>query len=131
MATTAAIVNRTVTLGGHSGEVLSVAYSPDGQTVATGSGDCTARVWDAATGQCKLTLSGHSDAVASVAFSPDGRTIATGSDDKTARVWDAATGQCKLTLMGTQVRSFRLRIRPTDRRLQREVVTALRVCGMR
>ncbi|MFD5615200.1 trypsin-like peptidase domain-containing protein, partial [Kitasatospora sp. NPDC127060] len=61
-------------LTGHTDKVLSVAFSPDGHTVATGSADGTARLWDAATGQTRTTLTGHTGAVASVAFSPDGHT---------------------------------------------------------
>ena len=54
----------------------------------TGSGDKTARLWDAATGKDIRTFKGHKDAVTSVAFSPDGKRVLTGSNDKTARLWD-------------------------------------------
>ena len=71
-----------------------MAFSPDGKRIASGSGDNTVRVWDAATGQpVGQPLTGHTDAVFSVAFSPDGTRIASGGDDNTVRVWDAATGQ--------------------------------------
>jgi len=59
--------------------------------IITGSGDNTAKVWEAADGKELLTLKGHSDQVRSVAFSRDGQRIATGSDDKTAEVWNAAS----------------------------------------
>ncbi|KAJ7842474.1 hypothetical protein B0H14DRAFT_3868883 [Mycena olivaceomarginata] len=76
-----------------TGQVTSVAFSPDGTRVASGSAD-TIRVWDVATGQqIGDPLAGHTDSVKSVAFSPDGKRIASGSRDKTIRVWDAATGQ--------------------------------------
>ncbi len=76
----------------HRNAVSAVVFSPDGQTVLTGSVDWTARLWDAATGrQIGQTLA-HPDAVRSVAFSPDGRTLLTGCDDRTVRLWDAATG---------------------------------------
>jgi tetratricopeptide (TPR) repeat protein len=73
--------------------VISVAFSPDGHTILTGSDDKTAQRWDAATGRTVDPPLKHSGAVTSVAFSPDGHTILTGSDDKTAQRWDAATGQ--------------------------------------
>jgi len=78
----------TATLAGHSDSVNSVAFSPDGATVASGSGDTTVRLWDAASGALTATLEGHSSIVHSVAFSPDGATVASGSWDKTVRLWD-------------------------------------------
>jgi WD40 repeat protein len=78
----------------HDAPVTCVAFSPDGQTVLTGSWDRTARLWDAQTGQPKETLP-HNGRVVAVAFSPDGQTVLTGSWDQTARLWDARTGQPK------------------------------------
>ena len=77
------------------GWVHSVAFSPDGRQVLTGSADKTARLWDAQTGQELRRFEGHTEPVFSVAFSPDGRQVLTGSRDKTARLWDAQTGDRK------------------------------------
>ncbi|KAN0075156.1 hypothetical protein V8E54_007767 [Elaphomyces granulatus] len=87
-------------LTGHSRQVNSVAFSPDGKRVVSGSYDSTVRVWDIATGQADQTLTGHSRAVTSVAFSPDGKKVASGSSDQTVRVWDITTGQADQTLTG-------------------------------
>jgi predicted NACHT family NTPase len=75
----------------HAGLVRSVAFSPDGTTLASGSDDKKVRLWDAATGKEIRTLT-HTDSVRSVVFSPDGTTLASGSEDKKVRLWDAATG---------------------------------------
>ena len=79
----------------HDDNVRTVAFSPDGLTVVTGSDDKTARLWDANTGKPKCDPLKHDGKVLSVAFSPDGLTVVTGSDDKTARLWDANTGKPK------------------------------------
>ncbi len=88
------------TLYGHTGVVWSVAFSPDGTRIVTGSWDRTAKVWDARTGTPQLELKGHTDQVNSVAFSPDGTRIVTGSWDGTAKVWDAEAGTPLLDLKG-------------------------------
>jgi WD40 repeat protein len=67
--------------------VRTVAVTPDGQKVVTGSADRTVKVWEMASGRLLRTLEGHKDTVYAVAVFPDGRSIVTGSADRTVRIW--------------------------------------------
>ena len=88
------------TLEGHTDLVWSVAFSPNGQTLASGSQDRTIRLWNPQNGNLKRTLTGHRDAINSVAFSPNGQTLASGSWDGTIRLWNPNNGKLIRTLTG-------------------------------
>jgi WD40 repeat protein len=78
---------------GHTESINSVAFSPNGKYILSGSDDNTIRLWDAETGQLvSRPFRGHTAVVCSVTLSPDGKHIVSGSDDKIIRVWDAETG---------------------------------------
>ena len=76
----------------HEKAVYVTAFSPDGKRVVTGSGDNTARLWDASTGAEIAVLNAHAGGIHAASFSPDGKRVVTGSSDNTARLWDASTG---------------------------------------
>jgi WD40 repeat protein/serine/threonine protein kinase len=88
-------------LRGRTAEVLSVAYSPDGRRIATGSiyPDNRVRLWDA-TGREIAVGQGHTNRIKCVAFSPDGKTLASSSFDQTVRLWDGLTGEPLAALRG-------------------------------
>ena len=88
------------TLVGHLNAVTSVAFSPDGQTLASGSEDKTIEMWKLEAGKRWYTLTGHSDWVTCVAFCPDGRTLASSGRDKTIQIWDLNKGKWWYALTG-------------------------------
>jgi serine/threonine protein kinase len=90
-------ITRHVTYRGHSKEVYAVSWSPDGKRIASGSGDETVQVWEAASGTNILNYYGHSHKIGkglvqAVMWSPDGKYVVSGSWDKSVRIWDASTG---------------------------------------
>lgn len=81
------------TVAAHRDWIYSVAVSPNGRTVMTGSRDNTVRVWNAATGEEVSRLRGHSDSVLATAYSPDGKLAVSGDRQGMLRFWDTASGR--------------------------------------
>ncbi len=102
----------------HTDWVRSVAFSPDGNTIASGSDDNAIRLWNAHTGKLQQTLTGHTEWVETLAFSPDGNTIASGSWDNTIRLWNAHTRKQQAnTSTGIQAWSIAVAFSPDGRTL--------------
>jgi WD40 repeat protein len=87
-------------LQGHGHSVNSLAFSPNGSRLASGSADKTIKLWDVREGRLLSTLQEHGHYVYSVAFSPDGSRLASGSGDKTIKLWDVREGRLLSTLQG-------------------------------
>ncbi|MBN3958325.1 serine/threonine-protein kinase [Nostoc sp. NMS8] len=87
-------------LKGHSSDVNSVAFSPDGTTLGSASDDKTIKLWNIADGEAIRTLEGHANWIWTIAFSPDSKTLASGSADKTIKLWNLQTGRLIRTLQG-------------------------------
>ncbi len=87
------------TLRGHTDSIGRIAWSPDGQTLASPSRDKTIRLWNVKTGECLRTLERHNGA-RSVVFDPKGSILASGNMDNTIKLWDVETGECMRTLRG-------------------------------
>jgi WD40 repeat protein len=84
----------------HGAPIRSVAFSPDGKFLASGSDDKTVKVWEVGSWREVATLRGHGGYVYSVSFSPDGKFLASGSDDKTVKVWEVGDWWEVATLRG-------------------------------
>jgi len=105
-------IRKYKSLNGHQFYVNSVAFSPDGKTIASTSSDNTIKLWNISSGQEISTLKGHQNYVFSVAFSPDGKTIASGSWDNTIKLWNISSGQEISTLKGHQNYVFSVAFSP-------------------
>jgi WD40 repeat protein len=84
---------------GHDDKVTSVAYSPDGKSIISGSSDMTIKLWDVATGKLTRAFEGHTSSVQSIAFSRDGKTILSGSFDGTMKLWRVDRDESLATLI--------------------------------
>jgi len=102
---------------GHTEPVNSVAFSPDGKTLASASSDHTAKLWDVARGQEQVTLAVSTGRLFMVACSPDGQLVASGGDDNVIRVWDASSRRLRRSLVGHQGRVTDMAFSPDSRQL--------------
>ena len=83
----------------HGDSVTSVAFSSEGNVLASGSKDKTIKLWDSEQGEVKQTLSDDTQEITCLVFSPDGRVLASGSADKAVKLWDSEQGELKHTLL--------------------------------
>lgn len=89
-------------LQGHTDEINSVQFSPNGENIITGSRDNTAKIWDTDSGKLLIELKGHRNYVINAQFSSDGKKVITASGDKTAKIWDTNSGNLLVELIGHQ-----------------------------
>ncbi|HMX26892.1 MAG TPA: protein kinase, partial [Blastocatellia bacterium] len=102
---------------GHTDDVVSLDFSPDGKTLASASWDNTIKLWEVATTRELATLRGHSDRVWSVRFSPDGKRLASGSTDRSVKLWDVAMGRELATKKTHTDEVFSVAFSPDGKRL--------------
>lgn len=108
---------KLMTCKGYTAWAMAIAFSLDGQILATGSNDNTIRLWNVNTGQCLKTLSGHDSWVETIAFSPDGQILASGSNDRTIGLWNVRSKQYIKPLLGHTGRILFVAFSPDNRTL--------------
>ncbi|AMV31474.1 WD domain, G-beta repeat [Pirellula sp. SH-Sr6A] len=101
------------TIEGHSDAIYGVAWSPDGQSLATSGYDKSVRLWSVATGELVRTFSGHNGAVYDVDFDPTGQVIATASADETIKLWRVDSGERLDTMGQGEAEQYAVRFSPS------------------
>src|SRR5439155_1715354 len=102
---------------GHKDAIYSLAVSPDGKTLATGSYDQKIKLWNVETDEETKTLSGHNGAVFGLSFRPDGKILASASADRTVKLWDVASGERRDTLSQSLKEVYTVAFSPDGKRL--------------
>ena len=99
-------------LTGHTGVVRTIAFSPDGEILASGAGDATVKLWRVEEGEDIATFVRNGGGVESVAFSPDGKRLATGTEGSLVNLWDTESGENLARLKGHEFRVFSVAFSP-------------------
>jgi sugar lactone lactonase YvrE len=101
----------------HKDTIYTLALSPDGKVLATGSYDQKIKLWDATAGRELKTLSGHNGCVYGLAFRPDGKILASASADRTVKLWEVESGQRRDTLSQSLKEVYAVAFSPDGKRL--------------
>lgn len=116
-------------LGGHTASVVSLAFSPDGHTLASGSDDDTIKLWDPVSGREIRTLTGHDGYVTSVTFSKNGQALAAASASGTIKIWNPTSGDLLDTVSGREEWFISIAFSPDGGSSPRAARTTVSRCG--